>query len=58
MNCFDLSHNLVSNGLNFMKFILSIYDRDVMIHVTILEDVISFKGVMALNINEFVLSEP
>ena len=41
-----------------MKLILSIYDHDMMIHVTFLEDVISFKGVMAFNINKFVYSEP
>ena len=41
-----------------MKLILNINDHDVMIHVMFLEDVICFKGVIALNINEFVHSEP
>ena len=35
-----LSHKLASNGRNFLKLILSIYDHSVMMHVMFPEDVI------------------
>ena len=45
---FHLSHNLVSNGWNFMKLILSIYGRCVVMHMELCQDNLSTRGAFAL----------
>ena len=44
---FVLSHNLVSNGWNFMRLILSIYDHGVVMHLEFCQDILSNSGVIA-----------
>ena len=44
-----LSHNLVSNGRNFVKLILSIYDHNVILHMDFCQDVLSNRGVIVLD---------
>ena len=48
MNCSVLSLNLVCNGLNSMKLILSLYCHDLILHVKFYEDIIRLRIVIAL----------
>ena len=41
-----LSHNKVSNGSNFMKLILSIYDLSMVMHVKFCQDILGNRGVL------------
>ena len=45
-----LSHNLVSNGWNFMQLILSIHDHGVVVvmHLKFCQGILSNRGVIAL----------
>ena len=42
-----LSHNLVSNGWNFMKLILSIYDHGVVMHPKFCQDILNYCHLIA-----------
>ena len=45
---FDCINFNDSNGWNFMKLILSIYDYDVVMHLEFCQAVISYRGVVVL----------
>ena len=52
-----LIHNEVSNGWDFMKLILSVYNQYVVMHMKFCQDILSFSRVIALaclNVNIFV----
>ena len=49
MSFSTISHNFVSNGWNFMKLVLSIYDHDVFIHMKFCQGILNTRGVMAFD---------